>query len=164
MTRSQFLIVLGVRGGGPAYSLEPSEGKVAAIKDAVKYEGEMSGFTLFEVKDGWQMSIRPADEPGWIIQRIPEPEALAILAALEADKRFLAIDATVGKLIASRNNAAAERRQDLDNPTAATTRRIFKHPLLAAPYGKRPSLEALEADNKAAREALTAAIRDWMGR
>jgi hypothetical protein len=113
---------------------------VAAIKEATKYEGEMSGFTLFEVKDGWQMSIRPANEPGWICQRVTNEEAQAILVALENDKRFSTIDVTVGKL--------AERR-------------ISKNPLLAAPYGGSPRMDALIAANMAAREALTAALAAW---
>jgi hypothetical protein len=101
MTRSDFLIVLGVPGGGPTYSLEPSEGKVAAIKEATKYEGEMSGFTLFEVKDGWQMSIRPAAELGWIVQTIPAPMAQRILAALETDPRFVEAGQTIRNSIAT---------------------------------------------------------------
>jgi hypothetical protein len=145
MTKADFLIVLGVRGGGPAYSLEPSEGKVAAIKDAIKYEGEMSGFTLFENKDGWQMSIRPANEPGWIVQRITNEEAQAILVALENDKRFSTIDVTVGKLAGRR--ADPWRQQDLDNPTEATTRNA--------------DIAFLRLANRAAREALTAAFREW---
>jgi hypothetical protein len=104
MKKSDFLIVLGVRGGGPAYSLEPTEGKVAAIKDAIKYEGEMSGFTLFEIKDGWQMSIRPANEPGWIVQRVTDAEAQAILVALENDKRFATVNVTVGRLATHRRS------------------------------------------------------------
>jgi hypothetical protein len=120
MKRSDFLIVLGAPGGGPSYSIEPTEGKVAAIKDAIDYPEVISGFTLFETKNGWQMSIRPKDESGWKVEIIPTPMAQRILLALETDPRFVEAGQTI-------YNALAE--------------------LIAA--------------NKAAREALTAALRAW---
>jgi hypothetical protein len=45
---------------------------------------ELTGFTLFQVKAGWQMSIRPKNEIGWVVKIIPEDQARVILAALEA--------------------------------------------------------------------------------
>ncbi len=127
MKKSDFLIVLGSPGGGPSYSIEPTEGKVAAIKAAIDCPEAISGFTLFETARGWQMSIRPKDETGWKVEIIPASMAQRILLALEADPRFVEAGQTIANTLSR----------------------------------SKPSLEALAIENAAAREALTAAIRDW---
>ena len=131
-------------------SIESTEGRMAAIKDAINHTaGELSGFTLFAVKGGWQMSIRPANEPGWIVQLIPDAMAQRILLALERDERFTD---EAGRTI--KNMVATEQRQQ--------GLQAMRDMVLADRAGSS-RIDALIVESKAAVEACTAALRAWGG-
>ncbi len=43
----------------------------------------LTGFTLFQVPKGWQMSVRLKNETGWSVQLISDTEASSILELVE---------------------------------------------------------------------------------
>ena len=74
--------------------------------------GDLTGFTLFSVPKGWQMSVRLKDELGWRVRIISQEEAAAIFETLERgghpihpDKRPAV--ATVGLRDVFERNAAS---------------------------------------------------------
>lgn len=86
------VIVMGMPGATPS-NIEYTEGRMAALEDAAEQffgqRYEIEGFTLFEhIGRGWQMSIRPKGEVGWIIRILPDEQAKGILDILATDPRF----------------------------------------------------------------------------
>ena len=55
---------------------------------------ELTGFTLFKVTRGWQMSLRPVGEEGWIIRIISDEDASRILSTVGNDPTPTSIIAT----------------------------------------------------------------------
>lgn len=87
---SDTIVILGT----PPTRVSTTENMMPAMEDAAEQffgQGELSGFTLFEHRGrGWQMSVRPKGEAGWIVKVIPDEQARAILSQLEHDPRFAA--------------------------------------------------------------------------
>lgn len=84
-------IVIGSPGATPG-TIEYTRQRMTALEDAAEEffgQAELTGFTLFQTRKGWQMSIRPKNETGFIVKIIEDDQARAILSRLENDPRFI---------------------------------------------------------------------------
>jgi hypothetical protein len=147
--------------GRPPARIDVTEKMMAAIEKAVGTDG-ITGFTLFAVRNGWQMSVRPKDESGWKVSIVPEERALAILSDME---KFV-----VGDVVKPKPEWAG-------NPNEVPSGRVRE----VAPWGNEGALyvggeprafaastfehdRSFEASLEAAQEAvraLTTAIEAW---
>lgn len=72
----------------------------------------ITGFTIFKVKAGFQMSVRRNEDPtGWHVEIVPEDRARAILSVVETSGLVepLARDAAASALIDAMADAVAAR-------------------------------------------------------
>ena len=46
---------------------------------------KLSGFTLFKVTKGWQMSLRLAEEEGWLVRHVSDEDASRLLDLVGED-------------------------------------------------------------------------------
>ena len=64
------------------WAVGPVEPEIAAKVLGEIGMKELTGFTLFKVKAGWQMSTRDKGETGWNVEIIPDNRAQALLMML----------------------------------------------------------------------------------
>ncbi len=149
------LIVLGSPGATPA-TIQANRDRMAAVGDAAEQffgQAELTGFTLFPTSKGWQMSIRPKSELGWLIRFIEDADARRILDSLEHDPRFgvMAVGSDYKKVLAQR-----ERETAAISELGLMAVNLCRH-------GRLLDEECVGCAASAAREALTAALRAWGG-
>ena len=59
---------------------------------------KLSGFTLFKVAKGWQMSLRLAEEGGWLIRHISDEDAARLLDLVGEDPAPIGVVASTCRL------------------------------------------------------------------